>query len=790
MNNSFSPYSYPKIKDPKTFEALCCDVLNQIYYDECYHFSLYGRNGQKQKGIDICTHYPMEKGGYIVAQCKNYIYANGLDKAKRETFQDIIKKDLLATEALSYKVGKFIVMTALDRDTGIQDLNFDMNMENPHVDIEIMFWDNIEAILSKNKAICQRYYPGMAASRMNKRLTRNIPVAEVLFGRQEEIKVLESMVSDGRNHIWINGLGGLGKSTLAKGYLTKHINDYDHIGWIDYQNDLKTSFLQAFKMDIVENTHNEVHNDELRFQYIWDRLSENAGKLLIVIDNVVANTYTDPYISKITTWENATILITSRGECVDPYENVELGFLSEESCVELFLKYSLKNREKNKDIISSLVKRAYYHTLTVEILGKAARHGSLIQFDKRLREHGFTEAKQSVPTAIAPKGKKIIEHLRMLYDFNAFQTGSEPSRILWNFAMIPFSEIPEEAIDWMQIDGNVLSELIEGGWISQHEDTYSMHDLVKEIIFFDMEDGHAPDGIADIFLQYVADKDQDFILPDEDYTEKRDKIIILKTILGYMKCDKTDILASAYHRLGKELFEAGEYITAEEYSLKALEIREELYGSMHLQTAKTYNNLGNLYMALKKFEIAKEYLLKDLNVAETILGKDDLFTAVSCNNLGMLYQYTKEYETSESYYLREISIVTQHHGKIHIDRATAFSNLGSLYYEMKKYNEALNCYKEALAILDKLPDNVEGLLGVLYYNMSSLSIINGEPATAISYLVLAFKLSLKKHGFKHPYTKKIKRNLQEIFMIDGKTEDDFFNFMLSNLTQEECELII
>lgn len=57
----------PKSRSAEEFENMCADVLTMIYN---VPFSIYGRPGQKQNGIDLFA--SSTQGHYIVAQCKNY----------------------------------------------------------------------------------------------------------------------------------------------------------------------------------------------------------------------------------------------------------------------------------------------------------------------------------------------------------------------------------------------------------------------------------------------------------------------------------------------------------------------------------------------------------------------------------------------------------------------------------------------------------------------------------------------------------------------------------------------
>ena len=76
---TFPLMQLPKTKSAEEFEAMCADVLADIYNME---FSFYGRKGQKQHGIDLVS-----SSGYIVAQCKNY-YLTSYDKHHFTTFKN------------------------------------------------------------------------------------------------------------------------------------------------------------------------------------------------------------------------------------------------------------------------------------------------------------------------------------------------------------------------------------------------------------------------------------------------------------------------------------------------------------------------------------------------------------------------------------------------------------------------------------------------------------------------------------------------------------------------------
>jgi|GEM_PF-3400570 len=134
----------PKGKSADEFEDICRDVLSDEYKMK---FERYGRNGQKQNGIDLyCKN---DDGSFLVAQCKNYCNENSAERLIKK-----IEKDFADAEQLSgFCFKSFIVMTSMDRDVAVQ--NTFKNCRK----IEIIFWDEIQEAICKNQNLLKKHYP-------------------------------------------------------------------------------------------------------------------------------------------------------------------------------------------------------------------------------------------------------------------------------------------------------------------------------------------------------------------------------------------------------------------------------------------------------------------------------------------------------------------------------------------------------------------------------------------------------------------------------------------------------
>lgn len=135
----------PKSSSAEEFESICTDVLS-VYYGT--RFSIYGRKGQKQNGIDIFT---QTEDGCIVAQCKNYYSENSSYRLVRQ-----IENDIAATKETSFNIIRFIAMTSMNRDAKVQNYILKINSD---FFIDVWFWEEIQAIVCSNTQLLTKYYP-------------------------------------------------------------------------------------------------------------------------------------------------------------------------------------------------------------------------------------------------------------------------------------------------------------------------------------------------------------------------------------------------------------------------------------------------------------------------------------------------------------------------------------------------------------------------------------------------------------------------------------------------------
>jgi ATP/maltotriose-dependent transcriptional regulator MalT len=78
-----------------------------------------------------------------------------------------------------------------------------------------------------------------AETKLSKELTLNIPKThpDDIIGREDDLQSLRDLLCNDKRVVVVNGLGGIGKTTLVQVYVSKYYDDYEHIAWVTQNSD-------------------------------------------------------------------------------------------------------------------------------------------------------------------------------------------------------------------------------------------------------------------------------------------------------------------------------------------------------------------------------------------------------------------------------------------------------------------------------------------------------------------------------------------------------------------------
>ena len=229
---------------------------------------------------------------------------------------------------------------------------------------------------------------------------------------------------------------------------------------------------------------------------------------------------------------------------------------------------------------------------------------------------------------------------------------------------------------------------------------------------------------------------------------------------GIPEVDSILLQAKDYMTLEKAYFYTGNYYQASEAVSKALNIRENILGKEHPDTAEAYNNLALVYQVRGDYEKALDYCWKALTIREKVLGTEHPSTAATYNDLACIYDDWGDYEKALAYNEKTLAIREKTFGVKHLDTAKTYNNLAGVYRARGDYGKAMWYYVKTMAIREKLLGTEHPDTAKSYSSLASVYMARGDYEKAMRYYLDALAIYEKALGKNHPNTVIMRKNIK------------------------------
>ena len=158
-------------------------------------------------------------------------------------------------------------------------------------------------------------------------------------------------------------------------------------------------------------------------------------------------------------------------------------------------------------------------------------------------------------------------------------------------------------------------------------------------------------------------------------------------------------VATTYHQSGRIAEERRDFDAAENWYRKALAIFEK-QGRDH-DVASTYHNLGRIAQERRDFDTAESWYRKALEIKEKQGNSHG--AANTYHNLGRIAQERRDFDAAESWYRKAVAIFEKQ-GDDH-GAAGTYHQLGMIAEERRDFDAAESWYRKAVAIFEKQGDD-------------------------------------------------------------------------------------
>lgn len=605
-----------------------------------------------------------------------------------------------------------------------------------------------------------------AGERISATLNTYIPPAIDLIGREKDVQNIYSLLEE-NNIVFVRADGGVGKTALAAKIINNIRKDsltgekkYEYVAWITSTGNLINDITGLGIPGI-----REVKTQDDKFALVCTFLEKSTA--FLVIDNMDDPPSSND-INKLNTLAGRTkILITTRaklsiGKCY------KLNDLDPESALVLFYNHFLEDKNliidqivKRKDcnFAKKIVHEASYNTLFIELIAKMSYsdHLKLDSLWNELKKNVFGKNSKHVLSTVHGNGR-LQDQIQNLYLLSKLT--DKQKEIMSFIALFPAETIIFfDVFEWAGFEDDEvdnLGELKKRGWIERVDEGYLIHTMVKGSIEKQRKEDFDEERYGNLIIK-LCDTNQ-YIPKDMVYTKVFERLIVPDTICGLL-ADKVSI-ASLLNKMGNVYYDQGNYEKALECNIKALEIRENVLGKEHPDTAMTYNSIAVVYDDQGNYEKALEYHKKALEVREKVLGKEHLDTAMTYGNMANVYDDQGNYEEALRYNDRALKIYRKVLGEEHSDTAMVYNNIGLVYYHKGNITKAMECYDKSLQIRENVLGKEHPQTAIVYYNIANVYVKQGNLEEALNYFEKALGIFIEKLGEDHPKTKTVKKDIE------------------------------
>lgn len=315
-----------------------------------------------------------------------------------------------------------------------------------------------------------------------------IPSADLCIGRERELKSLDELISSGC--VFVTGMGGIGKSTLVRSWLSNNRQSFDSVLWLDFSGSVAETITDDFAVHI-----NGVHHDsaESLSDYFLRKLAvlrELAvdKRALIVIDNYTGDGRSELGRLLDTGWQ--LIIITRSRSLAQGFATLDLGRLSGDGVLlTLFEKHmgaTLSPEEAS--CARAIIAGVDGHTLAVELLakqiGNPLHRMSVADAAVLVDKLGFSrisDEKVSYQKDQSSRQDTVRNIISLL--FEAGELSPSQRSLLFCAGMFGVKGVAVHRFCAMlSIDNrDELGELYKNGWINVDEGMITLHPVVAEV---------------------------------------------------------------------------------------------------------------------------------------------------------------------------------------------------------------------------------------------------------------------------------------------------------------------
>lgn len=547
-------------------------------------------------------------------------------------------------------------------------------------------------------------------------LINKIPKVQKYFnGRDDDIERIHAAFENKKHILFIEGIGGIGKSELVKQFIVRYKFEYKNIIFTTYNSNLEQLICDPTEIIIENLTMTQGENEQTFFQRKLQLLQKITDhNTLIVVDNF--DTDDDPRLKEFITG-NYRILFTTRNAHpqyptikINPINDINVLFHIFEN------NYGTCIKEEDKTYLKDIFELIENHTYAIELIAKqmAASFLNAQTMLKYLKKRQLRITGEE--TVIGKNGQNTaFGHICSVFDISNLD--KEEKKIIMYLSLMGIQGITATHFKkWAKLSSfEIINQLIRKSWIrKKDEEKLSLHPLVQEVAYVTLSP-----NITNCwsFLNKIA-----YFCRGawgRNYKENIEVTNNILSLFNYFDSDSWDY--KIFEPLITFLWQVGKFDYSIQYAKELYDSCLKKFGEASFETGFIAKAVGGCYFNsgfLKESIPWYKQGLKCMLLANKTESED---LAMSYEKVARCYtwKFEQNFKKAEEYFeialqmrqrLRDAFKHNQqpklllNYERYDLDKAEeligeTYMEIGRMYQLMKEYKKALDCAKKYEKIL-------------------------------------------------------------------------------------------
>lgn len=564
------------------------------------------------------------------------------------------------------------------------------------------------------------------------------------IGRDEEICRIHRELEQ-EKVLFLQGMGGIGKSEIAKGYAKTYGDCYDTVIFASYQGSL-LDLVTGGDINIQGLRRNTAYGEDAesaeaffarKLQALKDLSDERT---LLIVDNF--DVKYDPYLEDLVSGPYR-VLLTTRYAHKD-YPSFPVGPIEDMAVLRQIFSRNCDTpiRGADQQIVDEMIRLVGGHTITVELIAKQMEASFLTPGEMlELLQKGGTNSGAEEDVELNGREKSAFDFIKDLFSLSGLS--EEEQYILKCMCMVPVSGIHIRRLkQYLELKNlNVINQLVSKSWLMLDHDTkfVILHPIICDVVkdqlkpdpvscaryirgvwgdlksawfqtleqrnenwpYADHIQRHYGTPVRELYDEYVGFANTAWICSQFDQAIRAAKEIYAFTLkefgdAGYKSAYAARAVAGAYFNAGREQEAEPYYYLCLEHMLKNPEDSYVELGAAYQKVARCACNHADYEKGAEYLELSLRYFALSREVGEpdaNPIHDNDTYVQYA-----RMYMAMGDYETALIYCQKGYDLLIRERGEEVTSSAYALSDMGICHSFLGDYEKAAQCLQRALEL--------------------------------------------------------------------------------------------